>query len=81
MSSLPTLQTLLDDSSHMERILASMAELAPPVAPLEGVFKTAVSHHCALRTSNIVRAMKFYSLLGMNEVRFSKIQNRCFLYM
>ncbi|CAB1106239.1 unnamed protein product [Ectocarpus sp. CCAP 1310/34] len=32
------------------------------------VFKLAVSHHCALRTSNIVRAMKFYSLLGMNEV-------------
>ncbi|CAN0297257.1 unnamed protein product [Ectocarpus sp. 12 AP-2014] len=71
-------ETLLDDPSHMERILASMAELAPPVAPLEGVFKTAVSHHCALRTSNIVRAMKFYSLLGMNEAaRFRAGNARC----
>lgn len=49
--------------------MASIAKLAPAVEPLEGVFKSAVSHHCALRTSNIGRAMKFYSLLGMNEVR------------
>lgn len=61
-------QTLLDDPSHMERIMAAIAKLVPAVEPLDGVFKTAVSHHCALRTSNIARAMKFYSLLGMTEV-------------
>ena len=49
--------------------MASMAELIPTVPPLEGVFKTAVGHHSAVRTSNIARAMKFYSLLGMKEVR------------
>lgn len=53
----------------MERILASMARLEPEVAPLDGVFRTAVNHHTAVRTSNIVRALKFYSLLGMKEVR------------
>lgn len=61
-------QTLLDDPSHVERIMASMAELIPSVPPLEGVFKAAVGHHSAVRTSNIARAMKFYSLLGMKEV-------------
>lgn len=62
-------QTLLDDPSHVERIMASMAELIPAVTPLEGVFKTSVGHHSAVRTSNIARAMKFYSLLGMKEVK------------
>eukprot|EP00752_Nemacystus_decipiens_P018377 g16486.t1 len=71
-------EALLDDPSHMERILASMARLEPAVAPLEGVFGTAVNHHTALRTSNIVRALKFYSLLGMKEVVRFKVENaRC----
>ena len=48
-----------------------MARLEPAAEPLEGVFRTAVNHHTALRTSNIVRALKFYSLLGMKEVRGS----------
>ncbi|CAM9621696.1 unnamed protein product [Pylaiella littoralis] len=71
-------ETLLDDPSHMERIMAAIAKLVPAVEPLDGVFKTAVSHHCALRTSNIARAMKFYSLLGMTEVvRFKAENARC----
>ncbi|CAM9945985.1 unnamed protein product [Scytosiphon promiscuus] len=71
-------EALLDDPSHIERILASMAELAPGVPPMKSVFSTAVSHHCALRTSNITRALKFYSLLGMNEVvRFKAEKARC----
>lgn len=49
--------------------MASMAELIPSVTPVEGVFKTSVGHHSAVRTSNIARAMKFYSLLGMKEVK------------
>lgn len=51
--------------------MANVAKLLPLVPATDGgVFKSAVSHHCALRTSNILRAMKFYSLLGMNEVCF-----------
>lgn len=70
-------QTLLDDPSHIERILAAMEKLAPEVPSFEdSVFKAAVNHHTALRTSNIVRALKFYSLLGMKEVSISTASSR-----
>lgn len=50
--------------------MAKAAKLLPAVPATDGgVFKRASSHHCALRTANIARAMKFYSLLGLNEVR------------
>lgn len=63
-------QNLLEDPSYLEKIMANAAKLLPAVPITDGgVFKRAVSHHCALRTANIARAMKFYSLLGLNEVR------------
>lgn len=62
-------QELLDDPSYVEQILSAMGRLAPAVPPVDKpVFQTAVKHHCAIRTSDIIRAMKFYSLLGMKEV-------------
>ncbi|CAM9693916.1 unnamed protein product [Ascophyllum nodosum] len=75
---IPT-ETLLDDPQYVERILAAMGRLTPAVPTVdESVFRAAVNHHCALRTSNIVRAIKFYSLLGMKEVvRFRAESARC----
>lgn len=65
-------QDLLEDSSVLERIFTKMAEIAPPVPALEDpVFRRASGHHCAIRTANITRALKFYSLLGLDEVSVS----------
>lgn len=72
-------ENLLEDPSYLEEIMAKAAKLLPAVPATDGgVFKRASSHHCALRTANIARAMKFYSLLGLNEVvRFRAESARC----
>ncbi|CAM9361137.1 unnamed protein product, partial [Discosporangium mesarthrocarpum] len=71
-------QQLLDDPSIMESWLASITRPEPPVPPFEGIFRPAMLHHCGIRTRDIVRAITFYSLLGMKEVaRFKADSARC----
>lgn len=63
------LQDLLNDPSVVERVLARTRETVPPVPVMDGsIFRRTMGHHCAIRTADIIRAMKFYSLLGLNEV-------------